>query len=67
MKISLCARTRWAPWLFKDKKSPQGSVVEEVELDSETGLYPADFDTVSEELYNDSANIFNRIQDSSDK
>ena len=54
-------------WLFKQKKHPQGSVVEEVELDSETGLYPADFDTVSEELYNDSANIFNRIQDSSDK
>ena len=51
-------------WLFKQKKRPQGSVVEEVKLDSETGLYPADFDAVSEELYNDSANIFNRIQDS---
>ena len=41
--------------------------MEEVKLDSETGLYPADFDAVSEALYNDSANIFNRIQDSSDK
>ena len=51
-------------WLFKQKKHPQGSVVEEVELDSETGLYPTGFDAVSEELYNDSANIFNRIQDS---
>ena len=54
-------------WLFKQKKHPQGSVVEEVTLDSETGLYPADFDAVSEELYNASANIFNRIQKSSDK
>ncbi len=54
-------------WLFKQIKHPQGSAVEEVKLDSETGLYPADFDAVSEELYNDSANIFNRIQKSSDK
>ncbi len=54
-------------WLFKDKKSPQGSVIEEVGLDSKTGLYSADFDAVSEALYNDSANIFNRIQNSSDK
>ncbi len=54
-------------WLFKQKKYSQSSVVEEVKLDSEIGLYPADFDAVSEELYNDSANIFNRIQKSSDK
>ena len=54
-------------WLFKQKKHPQGSVVEEVELDSKTGLYPTGFDAVSEALYNDSANIFNRIQNSSDK
>ncbi len=53
-------------WLFKEKRSLQGAVIEEVGLDSETGLYPADFDAVSEELYNDSANIFNRIQDSND-
>ena len=50
-------------WLFKRKRRPKGSVVEEVKLDEETGLYPTDYDAVSEELYNDSVNIFNRIQD----
>ena len=33
-------------------------------LDEETGIYPTDYDAVSEALYNESANIFNRIQDS---
>ena len=49
-------------WLFKQKKRPRGSVVQEVKLDDETGLYPTDFDVVSEELYNDSVNIFSRTQ-----
>ena len=51
-------------WLFKARLRPKGSVVEEVRLDDETGLYPTDYDAVSEALYNESANIFNRIQDS---
>ena len=51
-------------WLFKPKRRPKGSVVEEVMLDEETGIYPTDYDAVSEALYNESANIFNRIQDS---
>ena len=51
-------------WLFKRKRRPRGSVVEEVRLDEETGLYPTDYDAVSEALYNESASIFNRIQDS---
>jgi hypothetical protein len=51
-------------WLFKPKRRPKGSVVEEVKLDEETGLYPTDYDAVSEALYNESASIFNRIQDS---
>ena len=51
-------------WLFKRKRRPRGSVVEEVRLDEETGLYPAGYDAVSEALYNESASIFNRIQDS---
>ena len=50
-------------WLFKKKNRPKGSVVEEVKLDDETGLYPTDYDEVSESLYNESVNIFNRIQD----
>ena len=50
-------------WLFKKKLRPKGSVVEEIKLDEETGLYPTDYDAVSEALYNESVNIFNRIQD----
>ena len=50
-------------WLFKPSKSPRGSVVDEVTLDAETGLYPTDYDAVSEALYNQSAATFNRIQE----
>ncbi len=49
-------------WLFKQKKRPRGSVVQEVKLDHETGLFPTDYDAVSEELYNESVNIFSRTQ-----
>ncbi len=49
-------------WLFRQKKRPKGSIVEEIRLDAETGLYPTGYDDVSEELYNDSVNIFNRLQ-----
>ena len=47
-------------WLFKPSQRPRGSIVEEITLDRETGLYPAGFDSVSEELYNESAEIYNR-------
>ena len=50
-------------WLFKPKLRPKGSVVKEMKLDEETGLYPTDYDDVSLALYNDGVNIFNRLQD----
>ena len=50
-------------WLFKPSQRPRGSVVQEVELDPQTGLFPTDFDDVSRALYNDGAEIFNRLQD----
>ena len=50
-------------WLFKSAGESQGSVVREVALDSETGLYPTDYDEVSETLYNESARIFNRLEE----
>lgn len=50
-------------WLFKRNRRPQGSIVEEVTIDAETGLYPTDYDDVSETLYNQSAEIFNRAQE----
>ena len=48
-------------WLFKPKRRPKGSLVEEVKLDEETGLYSTDHDAVSEMLYNDSARAFNHL------
>ena len=49
-------------WLFKTAKRPKGSTVKEVTLDNETGLYPSGFEEVSEALYNESAEIYNRKQ-----
>ena len=49
-------------WRFKESKRPKGSVVSEVELDDDTGLFPAGYDAVSEALYNESAQTFNRLQ-----
>ena len=51
-------------WLFGPKQRPKGSVVEEVV--PETGLFPTDYDAVSEALYNEGAEIFNRSQESGD-
>ncbi len=48
-------------WLFT-REQPNGSVVEKIELDEETGLFPAGYDRVSEALYNEGARIFNQIQ-----
>lgn len=50
-------------WLFRTTKRPKGSSVREVELDRETGLYPSDFAEVGEALYNEGAEIFNRMQE----
>ena len=52
-------------WLFKPKRRPKGSVVEELKPDDETGLYPTDYDPISEALYNENVEIYNRIQDGS--
>ena len=51
-------------WLFKPSNRPRGSEVQEIDLDPETGLYPAGYDEVTEALYNESAMIYNRIQES---
>ncbi len=47
-------------WLFRPSKA--GSTVEELRIDQETGLYPAEYDRVSEALYNESAELFNARQ-----
>lgn len=50
-------------WLFAPKLRPRGSVVEEIGLEQESGLYPVGYEDVSAALYNDSAEIFNRLQE----
>ncbi len=51
-------------WLFKSKKRPKGSVVQKIPLDTESGIFPSDFDDVSDDLYNRWAEISNRIAES---
>ena len=49
-------------WLFEPRLRPRGAVVSELGLDEETGLYPAGYGEVGEALYNEGAEIFNRLQ-----
>lgn len=49
-------------WLFSPDDQAGGSVVEEIELDDESGAFPARYDKVNERLYNDWATIYGRRQ-----
>lgn len=49
-------------WLFQRKDLPRGSVVEEVPLDEEAGLYPTRYSRLREALYNESTRIYNYQQ-----
>lgn len=51
-------------WLFNRKQRPRGTLVGEITLDPETGLFPTGFDLVSEALYNEGADLFSRLQES---
>ena len=53
-------RDQVGAWLFKPKRHPKGSVVEEIRLD-DSGLYPSGFDEVAAELHNEWADIASRI------
>ena len=48
-------------WLFKPKRSPKGSVVEEIRFDPDAGGLASDYSDVAEQLYNEWATIGNRI------
>ncbi len=48
-------------WLFHKQDHCDGSLVEEIRVDNETGLYPNNYSAVSVALYNDSAYIYNRL------
>ena len=49
-------------WLFEQKKRPKGSVVREIPLDTVRGTFPAGFGEITEQLYNDWAEITNLSQ-----
>ena len=49
-------------WRFRTSENQSGSRVTEIELDEEVGLFPTGFEMLSESLYNDSAEIFSRLQ-----
>ena len=49
-------------WLFEQKKRPKGSVVREIPLDTVRGTFPAGFGEITEQLYNDWAEINNLSQ-----
>lgn len=49
-------------WLFRPKKRPKGSAVEEIPFCDEYGRYSEDYTDVVFDSYNSHAEIFNRIQ-----
>ena len=51
-------------WLFEPKNRPKGSVVKEIPLDADVGLYSAGYGDVTEALYNTSVEIDSRIGES---
>ena len=53
-------------WLFKPKKRPRGTLVEEIPLDIEAGTFPAGYGEITENLYNDWARISNLAQKATD-
>ena len=53
-------------WLFKQKRRPKGSVVEEIRFDPDAGGLESDFTDVAEQVYNDWTTIGNRIAGSTE-
>ena len=48
-------------WFFKPDPNGEGSMVSEIGLDEESGLYPTDFEEVARAMHNDWAEIFSRL------
>ena len=55
---------QFGAWLFKQKQRPRGSVVEEIRVDPEAGGLLTDYGDIAEQLYNEWAEIGNRITES---
>ena len=50
-------------WLFKPKSRSKGFTVEPININNESGAFPADYDKVMNALYNEWSTTFNRISD----
>ena len=50
-------------WLFRPKKRPKGSAVEEIPFGDEYGRYSEDYSDIALDVYNSHADIFNSIQE----
>ena len=48
-------------WLFEQKRRPKGTVVREVPLDRDVGLFPAGYGDVTAEIYNTWVEVDSRI------
>ena len=55
---------QFGAWLFKQKQRPKGSVVEEIRVDPEAGGLLTDYGDIAEQLYNEWAEIGNRMTES---
>ncbi len=55
---------QFGAWLFKPKQRPKGSVVKEIKIDLDDGGLLVDYSDVAKHLYNEWAEIGNRIEES---
>ena len=53
-------------WLFRKDGTSGGSTIEEIPFDRSEGVEPPDYEDVAEELYNRSANLQNRFEETAE-
>ena len=53
-------------WLFRQNGTDQGSTIQEIQFDRSEGVEPEEYSDVAEELYNRSADLQNRLEESRD-
>ena len=53
-------------WWFDKRKGSKGSIVQEISFDRIEGIGPPDYDEVAESLYNRSADLQNRLAETTD-
>ena len=54
-------------WLFQNDASDDGSTIQEIKFDRVNGIEPSDYESISEGLYNRSADLQNRLEEVKNK